>query len=192
MPDKDQFGIYNKDELSLIKNTFADNDVLLYAVRKVLLQFPLTDPEKNLIKLGVTPEVYAVLKKRILPDIGSEYPLGQLPSLLITLTKNLQEKDAIEMGDLFEAKKLELDYLTQQFEVLKDLDAPQHIKLADMSVIETTPRADTTRSNFIGMTAYLFLLGYIDPSLNMIKVIAGAKEETIDQQEKRLKKDSTQ
>lgn len=190
MPDKDQFGIYNKDELSLIKNTFADNDVLLYAVRKVLLQFPLTDPEKNLLKLGVTPEVYAVLKKRILPDIGSEYPLGQLPSLLTTLTKNLQEKNAEEMADLFAAKKLEIDYLAQQFAVLQDLEAPQPIKLAQMAVI---PEGKANMNATFGlMTAYLFLLGYIDPSLNMIKVIAGAKEETIDQQEKRLKKDSTQ
>lgn len=191
MPDKDQVFIFNKNELSLIKNTFAENEELLYAIRKVLLQFPLTDGDRALIKAGVTPEVFAVLKKRILPDIGPEYPLGQLPSILTTLTNDIRVKDVDAMSYQFESKRLQIAYLAQQFDVLAEVAGLSNakltvdpIKLQDLSVI-TNPE-DT----FINMTAYLFLLGYIDPSLIMIRSIAGAKDETPEQQTERMRRDS--
>lgn|SRR3990167_706391 len=191
-PDKDQQFIFSKDELSLIKNTFAGDDTLLYTVRKVFLQFPMTEVEKGLVRSTITPEVHRVLKKRILPDIGPEYPLGQLPSLLTTLTNDLKVKDDGEMWPQFKAKKLEIEYLQQQFAVLKDLDTPQPIKLAEMAVISTDglPPIDAPM-NFIQMTAYLFLLGYIDPMLLFIKSIAGQKEETPEEQSARLSRDSS-
>lgn len=188
MPDKDQFGIYSKDELSLIKNTFADNDILLYTIRKVFLQFPLTDAEKGLIRMALTPEVYSVLKKRMLPDIGPEYPLGQLPSILSTLTKELQSKDAEDMAPQFAAKLIETQYLEERFAALKDLDNDKPtIFLKELGYLREKSHLQLHQD----MTAYLFLLGYIDPSLNMIKVLAGAKDETPEEQEKRLKRDST-
>ena len=186
MPDKDQWGIFNKEELSLIKNTFADNDALLYTLRKVFLQLPITETERGLLNVAITPEVYAVLKKRILPEIAPCFPLGQLPSILTTLTTDLKSKSLEDMALQFKAKKLENDYLEQQFEVLKG-SSNEPIKLSDMASLDKSPE-DT----FVGMTAYLFLLGYIDPSLVMIKSLAGAKEETVAEQEKRLKRDSSQ
>lgn len=179
MPNKDQVFIFNKDELSLIKNTFAENDILLYTIRKVFLQFPLTETEKGLLRMAVTPEVWKVLKKRILPDLSPEFPLGQLPSILTTLTQMVQQRSEEDMVAQFAAKKIEIDYLTQQFEVLRDLDAPQPIKLAELAKLE-----------YVSITAYLFLLGYIDPSLLMIKTLAGSKEETPEEQTARLKADS--
>jgi hypothetical protein len=186
MPDSDQFGIYNSEQLSIIKNTFAENDVLLYAIRKVFLQFPLTEPEKNLIRMGVTDAVYDILKIRIMPDLSPTFPLGQLPSLLTTLTNELRAKGVEEMEAQFDAKMMQEKYLTQQFAVLKDLDAPQPLKLADMAVLEGKDQY----TRYVAMTSYLFLLGYIDPSLNMIKVLAGSKDETPEQQVQRLKRDS--
>ncbi len=180
--------LFNKAELSLIKNTFANNDELLYAVRNVLLQFPLTDAQKQLIRAQVTPEVIRVLKKRIFPEIGPEFPLGQLPSLLTTLTNDLKVKDPEEMGPLFSSKVTQIAYLEQQFNVLKDLDAPQPLKLDAMANLVGQKAEDA----FIAINAYLFLLGYIDPMLLFIKSIAGEKHETPLEQEKRLKRDSNQ
>lgn len=189
MPDSDQIFIYNDDELSLIKNTFADNDTLLYTIRKVLLQFPLTEVEKGLIRTAVTPAVLDVLKTRILPEVSNRFPLGQIPSILTTLTDQLKAKEVHEMAPQFAAKQLEIEYLTQQFAALADPDAHQPIKLADMADV-SRPMAEC-QDTFINMTAYLFLLGYIDPSLNLIKVIAGEKKETPEEQKKRLTRDSS-
>lgn len=189
MRDKNQQFIFNDEELSLIKNTFGDDesDNLLYTVRKVLLQFPLTDVEKGWIKLSITPEVHAVLKKRILPEISEEFPLGQLPSILTTLTEQIKVKDVEEMAPQLEAKQLEMDYLEQQFKALHDPETPQPIELVDMGKIGTKEK----HMAFVHMTAYLFLLGYIDPMLIFIKSIAGQKTESIEDQKQRMTRDSS-
>jgi hypothetical protein len=183
-PDKDQVFIYNEAELSLIKNTFSENDPLIYAIRKVLLQFELNDGDKALLKL-VNPEVLHVLKKRILPTISNEFPLGQLPSLMVTLTNDLKVKEVDQMALQFEAKKIEIEYLEQQFKVLAGEDTEETIKLAELGNLR-----GTEDEQFVNMTAYLFLLGYIDTTLIMIKTIAGKKEETLSQLNERMKRDS--
>lgn len=188
MRDKGQVFIFNDEELSLIKNTFADNEPLLYAVRKVLLQFPLTGPERGLIELSVTPEVLAVLKKRILPEISGDFPLTQLPSLLTTLSEQLKIRSVEEMEPLLAAKSLELSYLNQQFDALEHVavNVKPKYKLADMAIIE----GRTARDAFVGVTAYLFLLGYIDPMLMFIQSIAGSKTESIGKLKERLQRNS--
>lgn len=186
MPDKNQLFMFSADELSLIKNTFSDNDTLLYTIRKGFLQFPLTDVERGLLTTSLTPGVLRVLRKRILPELSPEYPLGQLPSLLTTLTNDLKSKPLDDMALQFEAKQIELDYLEQQFKALTEA-TEETILLKALG--EMKGKSDTQR--FVDLTAYLFLLGYIDPMLNFMKVLAGAKDETPEEQNKRLLRDSS-
>ena len=187
--DKDQLFIFSKSELALIKAVFADNDALIYTIRKVLLQFPLTLAEEELIRMSVTEPVYDVLRKRILPLMSPDFPLNQIPSILTTITNDLKVKSIDEMIPLFEAKQLEIDYLEQQFRILKDID---YVQESSISLVGLAELKDKTASRqFVDMTAYLFLLGYIDPCMTMIKVLAGQKDETPEQQEARLSKDSS-
>lgn len=116
-PEKDQVFIFNEAELSLIKNTFSENEPLLYAIRKVFLQFELNDGDRAMLKL-VNENVLNVLKKRMLPELSNVFPLGQLPSLMSTLTRQLEGKDVRDMALQFKAKQVQIDYLTQQFAVL--------------------------------------------------------------------------
>lgn len=190
MPEENQQFIFNTEELSLLKNTFAENSPLLYAVRKVFLQFELTDGDKVSLKQAITPEVFACLKKRILPDLSPEYPLGQIPSLLTTLTDQIKVKDENEMSAQFEAKELEQAYLQQCFETLQgvvdDKGVDQTIKLVELGTLA----GKDSRQKYIDTTAYLFILGYVDPMLGMVKAIAGEKEETPEEQTKRLTRNS--
>lgn len=185
-PNKDQKFIFSDVELELIKNTFSENDELLYAVRNVLLQFELSDAQKQMIRAQVTPEIYKVLLKRMLPTPTGEFPLTQLPSILTTITGDLKSRSVEDMELLFSAKATEIAYLEQQFAVLKDLSSPQPIKLTDFATIVGKSAKDA----YVHMTVYLFLLGYIDPALGFIKSIAGEKKETIEEQKKRLDRDS--
>lgn len=185
MPEKDQIYIFNEAELSLIKNTFAENDPLIYAIRKVLLQFPLTEGDKQLLA-GINDDIMVVLRKRILPEISNVFPLGQLPTLMATLTQDLKVKTPLEMEPYFQSKQLQIDYLEQQFKVLAGEKVTETIKLADMGVLKGK---DSTTAH-VDMNTYLFLLGYIENSLIMIKTIAGSKSETLEDLNKRLKRDS--
>lgn len=191
MVEQNQQFIFNSDELSLIKNTFAENDTLLYTIRKVFLQFELTDVEVGLLKQAVTPEVLHVLRKRILPDLSPDYPLGQIPSLMTTLTQQIQVKDASEMQLQFEAKSLEEAYLRQRFEVLEGLvnDTVSDIEEIDLKELGKL-EGKGPEQQYTDMTAYLFILGYVDPMLILIKAIAGDKNETIEQQKDRMTRDS--
>lgn len=187
MPEKDQIYIFTNDELSLIKNTFSENDILLHTIRKALLQFELTEVEKGLIRTSVTPEVLNVLRKRILPDLSPAFPIGQLSSILTTLTNDIRTKGVDDMEPLFKAKQIEIDYLQQQLRFLEDLEAETPIKLFDLGRLKGKDAEDA----YVDTTAYLFLLGYIDPMMAMIKQIAGKKEETLEEQKKRMFRDSS-
>jgi len=188
-PEKGQYFIYSEAELSLIKNTFAENDELLYAVRNVLLQFPLSVPQQAMLSSQLNENVIAVLRKRLLPDLAGTFPLGQLPSLLTTLNDNLKVLSPAEMKPHFAAKILEVEYLAQQFDVLEGKDPVSDVSISLERLGEMHTK--TADEQFADMTAYLFLLGYIDPMLGMIQNLAGTKEETADEQKKRLTQDSS-
>ena len=179
--------MFNDIELSLIKNTFADNEDLLYLIRKVLLQFPLTEVEEITVKKAMTPELYALLKKRMCPDLDPDAPLFQLSDLYQSLSPEMNTRGADEMDERFKAKQLEIDYITQQFKVLKGEDVEIIIRLADLAKIDM----EDTGQTYVNITARNFLLSYVDSFLNHFKVLAGEKKETVEEAKKRLTRDSS-
>lgn len=183
---KGQVFMFNDEELSLIKNTFSDNEDLLYAIRKVLLQFTLSDNEKAQLPL-ITDAVYNVIKKRVFPQIDEEAPLTQLSDMYQTLNEDLKVKDPDVMDLLFDSKQLEIDYLTQQFAVLKGLKVEETIKLTDLANL----KGKDARTRFVHTKARNFLLPFVDGMLNLIRNIAGDKSETIEQTKKRLERNSS-
>jgi hypothetical protein len=188
--DKDQVMMFSKAELSIIKNTFAGNDDLLFAVRKVLLQFPVSEYEQQILKEQINPEVMAVLKKRILPDLDPDAPLNQLADIRVTMTEMLKTRQPDENAVLFAAMDVGVTYIEQQLQKLSGYEVEEKIKLADLRQFSGSPVADCFDTQ-ARLQAYLFILGYIDPRLLDLKIMAGIKEETPEEQEKRLKRDST-
>lgn len=195
--------MFSNAELSIIKNVFADNEELLYAIRNVFHQFPLSDTQLKSLQTQITPEVIAILKKRILPTLDPDAPLSQLADIRVTLTEQLKTKSIQDMAPLLAAKETEMTYLRERFEALECIvkgeePAKDALKLVDLAnftnVSEFLPEEAQFENAFhavVGLTAYLFLLGYIDPRLNDLKIIAGIKEETPDEQKKRLERNST-
>lgn len=187
MPDKDQVTIFNSGQLELIKNTF-DNDTLIYTIRKVFLQFPLSEVEKGLLKTTINPEVWNVLKTMILPDQGPQYPLAQYPDFLKTLYEGVRTKSVEDMAVQFDAIQLEMDYLQQQLEVLRDLEAPQPITLAEMRTLKGKAALD----KFIDVTVYLRVINYIPYVLTQLRTHAKENNLTPDEIKKRQDKNSSQ
>lgn len=180
--------MFNEAELRLIKSVFSDNDDLLYAIRKVLLQFSLSDVEKLAVKTQMTPEVYAVVKKRVFPDIDEDAPFGQIGDIYHTLKTKLESKGVEEMAPHFAATKLIVDYLAQQFESLKDIDKPLMATIRLDSLKEITADHYT---NYVNHNARNFIIGFVDSMLFMLKGIAGVKEETVEQQKERITRNSS-
>jgi hypothetical protein len=193
MVEKNQQFIFNSNELSLLKNTFAENEPLLYTLRKVFLQFDLSKDEIVHLKSAINADVVDVLKKRILPDLSADYPLGQIPSMMTTLTDELRSLHVEEMEPRFKAKVMEEAYLNQQFTALEAILADKKIPDPEIVLKELGQLAGKDAGDaYVEMTAYLFLLGYVDPMFIMIRAIAGEKEETLDQQKERMTRNSNQ
>ena len=144
------------------------------------------------LKSAISDAVVAVLKKRILPELSAEYPLGQIPSMMTTLTDQLRAKDVAEMSPQFTAKVLEEQYLIQQFTALEAILADKKIPEPKIVLKDLGQLADKSAEDaYIEMTAYLFLLGYIDPMFILIRSIAGEKAETLEQQKERMTRNSS-
>jgi hypothetical protein len=186
--DKGQVFIFNDAELKLIQVTFADNEALIYSVRKVLLQAPLSPAEKELVKQSMTPEVFAVIKKRLFPDFDYDSPLTQIADYRSIITNDIKSKPFEDSEILLDSLDIEIAYFEQQFERLKDVTLINETVI-DLQLLRNTFGKEPRRRH-VELRAYLDILGYVDPQLNHLKVIAGTKEETLEQKKNRMSKDS--
>lgn len=182
MRQKNQLMRYSDAELSLMKNTFADNEDFLFAIRKFLLGLEMTDGEKDMITL-IKGDLLTLLKKVFTPKIDGDAPFFQLVDMKSALNvdmKDRSEKDAIPY---IEAKIIEIKFLEERFDILEGKKQLATITLEMLSDLQD-PKA------YINMLARNYLLSYIDSFTNEIKLLSGKKEETIDQTVNRLRKNS--
>ena len=188
MRQKGQMLLFSDVELNVLKGAFADNEDLLFAVRKVLLQFELNDVEKTLIRSFITEPVYNVVKKRLLTEIDPELPLGQLSNLVFTIQEKMKSTPVEDMAPVFDALQLEKEYLEQQFKVLKDIDGRNVTKifLNELPIL----KGKDAYNRYVDLTAFTFITSYVDTMLIHIRTLAGKKEETMEELKKRIQRDS--
>lgn len=182
MPEKDQKMRFTRAELSLMKNTFADNENLLFALRKFILGFTLSKEETAFLAVATKGETYKLVKKIFTPELDPASPLFQLVDM--TLGLNVDMKGQTEGYSLpyIKAKEIEIDYLEGRISALgggKD-SSYTLAGLRDLSHEDAFPR----------ILARNYLLSYIDSYCNEIKFLAGTKEETVEETLKRLQKNS--
>lgn len=193
MRQKNQILLFSDAELSLIKNTFADEagEEVLYLLRDALLQFPMTVDEKKRLKGVMNSEVYRIVRKRLLPQIDKESIMGNSGDLWQSLTNDLKSKTVDDMAPLFKSKELEIKYLEQQFDYLMDVerDFVPEIVLDDLKKISDV-RAEM-HLWYINTTARNFIIGYVEANLLMLKSLAGQKSESLEEAKKRLSRDSS-
>lgn len=190
--DKGQLFMFNKNELATIKKVFNENEGLVYALRSLFLQFPLNDGQKKLLRKEITPEVFAVIKKRVHPEIGPDFPLTQQAHILTTIGQDLKTKGVDECEPLIASMALSIQYLDERFNALTAImngeePAKPEVVLADLAKIG----GRGARGEYVFLRTYLFLLGYIDPAIQMLVTIAGQKEESPEQQAERMSRNST-
>jgi hypothetical protein len=177
---------FTNAELSLMKGIFAGNDELLYAVRKSMLQLELNLGESTVLG-GLTEEAHKLLKKVFLPDLDGDSPLFQMTDMILGLGADIKSLSPDGAWSFIKAKELEIDYLAQQLEILRGRGESK-ISLEEMGDLSG---AKTTReSTYIKLIARNFLLSFIDSNCQQIKVLAGLKEESVEETLKKLAQNS--
>lgn len=186
--DKEQKMRFTDSELSLMKALFADNEELLFIIRKVLLQCELTELEEITLRKSITEPAHDILRKVFLPTLDPDAPIFQLTDMTLGLGADIKDKTPEEAMPYIQAKDIEIKFLKQQLLALADISLDQPIKLADMIDLKVTKtNADKV---FVNILARNFLLSFIDTHIQQIKFLAGLREETVEQTKARLMKDS--
>jgi hypothetical protein len=188
MAKKKQQMRYNDGELSIIKKTFVENDELLLAMRKVMLQFELNDADKAILKVFKAKEIQKLISKVFLPVLEAEAPRNQLIDLWMTFDvadKSMEEKEMI-----FESRLLLIQLLEQQlkeiFNIAEGQDDSREIKLTEL----VGYKGQGAKAFYPGLHARNTLITHVETQLSVLEGLAGMKDETVEQTMARLQKDS--
>jgi|TARA_Y100000310_G_scaffold335706_1_gene418422 hypothetical protein len=184
--DEGQTMRYSKRELRLMKATFADNPLVLQAIRKVFYQFKLEDEEHKTVD-NLSQEVLTLIRKGFIPELTSDVPLLQMADMYLSLA-TIKELNPAVASLHINAKDIEVEYLTQRFDILGGVKANQFEEISLLGLREKGDKNEEQR--FTEMMAYLSLSSYIDNILLVFKNLAGKKDETPEETLKRLQQDS--
>lgn len=176
---------YTDRELSLIKNTFAEQLDLMVLIRKFFLQGEMTEEEMTLVKKFTdNKEVLAILKKAIAPKVDKLAPPFETVDLFSSMDLNPTQYDHAYRA--VKARNMAKEYLGNRFEALEGKS------LEEIEFDALTIPTEDAEQTYINVVARNFLLSHLDTQLfNSLMVIAGQKDETPEQQKKRLTKDSS-
>ena len=170
---------FSSKELSFIKNTFADQEELLKLIRKVMLQLPLTEQEETeVIKhFHGKQDIMKILRKCFLPELDGDAPIHQTIDLWMTI--KIDDKTPEEAKPFIEARRRLIDYIEQQLDELGGAHNKPKILFRTL-----------TNGDYVDLTMRNTMIMHTEQQLNAINVMAGLKEETSEEQKKRLEKDS--
>ena len=183
MVEKKQTKRYTDKEMSLIKNTFKDNDSLLKSIRKVMLQLPLNVVDLSNLKL-LNKDLLAILRKTFLPTIDPEAPFTQIIDLWMTVS--IADKLPREALIHLIARQRLIDYIEQQLNFLEKGEEGK-IRFIDFIKIDGGDPDDV----YANLTARNTMIQHTEQQLSVLQILAEQAEETTEEQEKRQQKDSS-
>jgi hypothetical protein len=175
---------YSDAELSVIKNTFAENEDVLKAIRKHFLQIKLSKAEEAILQ-GFSKDVFAVLRKSFLPEIDGDAPIHQVVDLLITV--DIKEKTPDQLYLAFNARNVLMAYLDERLKEMEGGKSANVFKFADLSVIE----GKDEEKLWIDMNVRNTLVVHVEQQLSQLQILAGDKNESPEATKEKLLKDSS-
>lgn len=182
--DKTKQMRFSDSELSLIKNTFSDNEPLLKAIRKVFLQIDLSDSEEKMIdEISKNKSILELLRKTFLPEIDGDAPIHQVIDLWMTL--EIKDKDVDTVYHSALAREKLITYLEETLRVLEGKRVKDCIDFDTLTDITKDPL-----SVYVNLIVRNTILAHTEMQLNQLSVLAGTKDETVEETKERLFKNS--
>ena len=176
---------YSDNELSLIKATFADDEAMLLILRKVFLHAELSDGEIKLLEpISKSPQAIELMRKAYAPALDLDAPFGQLIDLWMTIdTKEMTP----EMASLALKVRAELNELLEAG--LARLASPKNT--GTRTVADYTPDFDASdEDKYVTYTSRNALISHTETRLLELSLLAGQKNETVEETVTRLQQDS--
>jgi hypothetical protein len=173
---------FNDAELALIKSLFAEDESMITAVRKIFFEVELTKAENLKIKACQTDKAKTLIRKIFIPELNLDAPVGQMIDLLMTI--NFAEKDPA-MAHL---------HMRARHAVISLLDAHLKELQGETPTLSFKPLAvlsDDSEQDFVNLTARNSYVSHVEAMLQQINLLAGMKNESPEQTQERLQKDSS-
>jgi hypothetical protein len=174
----------NEYEIEVIKRAFAGDESILKSVRSLFLGFPITKVEADVVRSVFNDkEVLQALRKKMYPRLSSEVPIGEESDFWFGTETEILDKSPESITQVVMSKQRTLDMLAQAFELLVNPDGAK-IDLTFAPDLKSDPLQIEllTRNKYVKTVV---------TGLAIINVIAGQKNETVEQAKERLLKDST-
>lgn len=183
---KDQKMRFNDAELSLIKSFFAENDDLLFLIRKVMYQFELEKDEVKQLESIRSESFSKLLNKVFLPSFEPDAPMFQMADMIMGLQVDMKTLGVEAMEPLIRSKAVQIDYIRQQLDYLCEGVESNDIKLTSLAVIDDS----NIEKTYINIHARNYISSYIDSNIQQLQFLAGKKDETVAETMERLQKNS--
>ena len=176
---------FDEGELTALKNTFADNEELVKVIRRVFIQSDLSVEDIAIINtIFKGDEMKALMAKFFNPKIDGKEHIHQLVDLWLTV--DTKEKTVDQIIPTIKARKILISYLDQQIEKLFNLSSAEAIKLSDLIIYEEGYDDEA----FVNLLARNTIIQHVEQMISQILILAGEKNETVEQTKKRLAQNS--
>lgn len=179
---------YSDNELNLIKGTFAENEELLFALRKVFYQMPLDVLDRAQLDSAFKgkPEMQKLLRKTYLPQIEAESPINQVIDLWMTV--DFKDKLPHEVYPHLEAREKIIQYIDEQLQRIEsDNYDVTGMKFEDFIFSQEKDANEA----FGDILARNTIISHNEAQMAQLDILAGLKSETIEETEKRLNQNSS-
>jgi len=174
--------------LNLIKSTFAGNDELLKKIRSLLIGQPTSEEDRNLIReVFKNEDLITIVKNKIFQEITDDIPVGELNDFWMGADRIAgQPEEVIQQALIYRMKVLKMFRNVSVILRNPELKVEIFEMPSDEKSLVWSQRPDCD------LLARNLYIKTIDTGLFMLKIIAGEKSETPEEQAKRLFKDSSQ
>lgn len=175
----------NEEEVKLIKAVFTNNDVLLQAMRAVLLGLsPTVDEQESVRSAFANEQLKKVIWRRFYPTLDKNSPIGQVQDVWLGV-------EEMVFGHAPDTIKQAVDYKRGALEMTRrGLNLCENPG-SDSINVEYFPESDfdVLKTGLLARNQYI---RHVESQLLWLKIIAGQKEETPQETKKRLSTDSGQ
>ncbi len=181
---------YTNEEMTIIKNTFNNLD-LLKAIRKVFLQMTLSGLDQSLLSLNMeSKDTLKVLRKTFLPELEPDAPIHQVIDLWMTI--EIKDKTPDEAMPHITARELLIGYLDQQLKVLEgklEGKGKEEIKFKDFTIIPRRDEVSSFSEVYSNLIVRNMIIIHIEQMLNQLNILSLVKDK--EEIEEDRKKDSS-
>lgn len=183
---KKQQSRYSDEELGIIKNTFEENENLAKALRKYFIQFELSKEDNSLLDNFIRSKknVQSVLRKTFLPTIDGNAPIHQVFDLWMTI--GIKEKSPEQAYPLLLSRAMVIKYLDSR---LTELEGGKKTKTSIAKLLITKNKSQLEA--YVNITTRNIIIEHTEMQIAQLLILAGSKEETLEQVKERLLKNST-